>query len=404
MMGIDRKLKENLLEKWNSGKVLIVIGPRQVGKTTLIRLLCEAEGNYLFINGDDSEDRLLLEDAGENKLRMIIGNYKTIFFDEAQRIKNIGMVLKIIHDQIKEVRLVVSGSSALEIASETHIKNEFSSFEMKKWVPDNQNLNTFSEEINEPLTGRKWEFNLFPFTWMELQNHFGYLQNKKNLQRYMIYGMYPEVVTNPNEGESILKQIAGSYLYKDLLQYQGIRKPEVLDKLLLALALQLGSEVNYNELSRTIGIDRASVESYISLLEKAFVVFRLQPLSRNVRNEMNTSRKVYFYDNGIRNAVIGNFKSLEFRQDTGALWENFVIAERVKKLNYNQWHGRYYFWRTYQQQEIDWIEESDGAFSAFEFKWNSKKSTTKFPKTFLDNYVIDKTLVVTPENIEVFLV
>ena len=375
MLEINRKLKENLQQKWNSGKVLIVIGPRQVGKTTLIRLLCETEGNYLFINGDDAQDRLLLEDAGESKLRMIIGNYKTAFFDEAQRIKNIGLVRKIIHDQIKEVRLVVSGSSALEISS----------------------------EINEPLTGRKWEFNLFPFTWMELQNHFGYLQNKKNLERYMIYGMYPEVITQANESENILKQIAGSYLYKDLLQYQGIRKPEVLDKLLLALALQIGSEVNYNELSRTIGIDRASVESYISLLEKAFVVFRLEPLSRNVRNEINTTRKVYFYDNGIRNAIIGNFKSLEFRQDVGSLWENFIIAERVKKLNYNKWHGRYYFWRTYQQQEIDWIEEIDGKFSAFEFKWNSKRSNKKFPKTFLDNYDIDKMLVVTPENIEDFL-
>ena len=376
MIDINRKLKENLQEKWNSAKVLIVIGPRQVGKTTLIRSLCEAEGNYLFINGDDSEDRLLLENAGENKLRTLIGNYSTVFFDEAQRIKNIGVVLKIIHDQIKEVRLLVSGSSALEIAS----------------------------EINEPLTGRKWEFNLFPLTWMELHNHFGFLQNKKNLQRYMIYGMYPEVITHPNESESILKQIAGSYLYKDLLQYQGIRKPEVLDKLLLALALQLGSEVNYNELSRTIGIDRASAENYIGLLEKAFVVFRLQPLSRNVRNELNTSRKIYFYDNGIRNAIIGNFKSLEFRQDTGALWENFVIAERVKKLNYEHWHGRYYFWRTYQQQEIDWIEEVDGGFSAFEFKWNGKKSNKKFPKTFLDNYVVNTTLIVTPDNVEEFLV
>lgn len=375
MLDIKRKLKENLQEKWNSGKVLIVIGPRQVGKTTLIRLLCEAEGNYLFINGDDSEDRLLLENAGENKLRTLIGNYTTVFFDEAQRIKNIGLILKIIHDQIKEVRLVVSGSSALEIAS----------------------------EINEPLTGRKWEFNLFPMTWLELQNHFGFLQNKKNLQRYMIYGMYPEVITHPNESEAILKHIAGSYLYKDLLRYQGIRKPEVLDKLLLALALQLGSEVNYNELSRTIGIDRASVENYIALLEKTFVVFRLQPLSRNVRNELNTSRKIYFYDNGIRNAIIGNFKSLEFRPDTGALWENFVIAERVKKLNHEQWHGRYYFWRTYQQQEIDWIEEIDGAFSAFEFKWNSKKTNKKFPKTFLDNYVVNTTLVVTPENVEELL-
>lgn len=375
MLQIDRKLKDNLLDKWNSGKVLIVIGPRQVGKTTLLKSLCEAEGNYLFINGDDPEDRILLENAGENKLRSLIGNHKTVFFDEAQRIKNIGIILKIIHDQIKEVRLVVSGSSALEI----------------------------SNELNEPLTGRKWEFNLFPFTYGELQHHFGYVNNVKNLSRYMIYGMYPEVITNYENAEGTLKQISGSYLYQDLLQYQGIRKPEILDKLLLALALQLGSEVNYNELSQTVGADRATIEQYISLLEKAFVVFRLNPLSRNVRNEINTSRKIYFYDNGIRNAIAGNFKSLEFRQDTGALWENFMISERLKLLNYQQWHGRFYFWRTYQQQEIDWIEEIDGSFSAYEFKWNPKKSAKNFPKTFINNYPISKTLVVTPEQIDDFL-
>lgn len=375
MNGLERDLKKNLLEKWNSGKVLIVIGPRQVGKTTLIRSLCEAEGNYLFVNGDDSEDRLLLENAGENKLRNIIGNHKTVFFDEAQRISNIGLVLKIIHNQIKDVRLVVSGSSALEIAN----------------------------EINEPLTGRKWEFNLFPFTWSELKKHFGYLQNAKNIPQYLIYGTYPEVITQPNDAENILKQISGSYLYKDLLQYQGIRKPEVLDKLLLALALQMGSEVNYNELSKTIGIDRATAEQYISLLEKAYVVFRVPPLSRNVRNEINTSRKIYFYDNGIRNAVIGNFKSLEFRQDVGELWENFMISERVKLLNYKGWYGRTYFWRTYQQQEIDWIEEIDGEFSAFEFKWNDKKANKKFPKTFLDNYAPKRTTVVIPGNCDEFL-
>ncbi|HSQ46379.1 MAG TPA: ATP-binding protein, partial [Lutibacter sp.] len=369
MPQIDRKLRDNLLAQWNSGKVLIVIGPRQVGKTTLLKSLCEAEGNYLFINGDDPEDRILLENAGENKLRNIIGNHKTVFFDEAQRIKNIGIILKIIHDQIKEVRLVVSGSSALEI----------------------------SNELNEPLTGRKWEFNLFPFTYSELQHHYGYANNAKNLSRYMIYGMYPEVITNYENAEGTLKQISGSYLYQDLLQYQGIRKPEILDKLLLALALQLGSEVNYNELSQTVGADRATIEQYISLLEKAFVVFRLNPLSRNVRNEINTSRKIYFYDNGIRNAIAGNFKSLEFRQDTGALWENFMISERLKLLNYHQWHGRFYFWRTYQQQEIDWIEEIDGSFSAYEFKWNPKKSAKIFPKTFINNYPISKTLVVTPE-------
>lgn len=205
------------------------------------------------------------------------------------------------------------------------------------------------------------------------------------------------------EAENTLKQIAGSYLYKDFLQYQGIRKPEVLDKLLLALALQLGSQVNYNEIALNVGVNRATVEQYISLLEKAFVVFRLAPLARNVRNEINTSRKIYFYDNGIRNTIIGNFKSVEFRQDVGALWENFMISERVKKLNYDKWHGRTYFWRTYQQQEIDWIEEIDGQFSAIEFKWNDKQKNKKFPSTFTDNYPIKKKLVVSPSNCDEFL-
>ena len=375
MIDLERDLKINLLDKWNSGKVLIVIGPRQVGKTTLIRSLCEKEGNFLFINGDDGQDRLLFENAGEVKLRSIIGKFTTVFVDEAQRIPNIGITLKIIHDQIKTVRLIVSGSSALDI----------------------------SNNRNESLTGRKWEYQLFPFSWNELKNHFGYFTAIKNLPNYLIYGSYPEVITRPNDAENILKQIAGSYLYKDLLQYQGIRKPEVLDKLLLALALQIGSEVNYNELSRTVGIDRATVEQYISLLEKAYIIFRIKPLSRNSRNEINTSRKIYFYDNGIRNAIIGNFNLLDFRQDVGALWENFIISERIKVMNYNNLHGRSYFWRTYQQQEIDWIEERDGAFSAFEFKWNDKKKNVKFPKTFLDLYEVKETLVVTPNNIDDFL-
>lgn len=374
-MEISRDITTIWMEKWNAGKVLILIGPRQVGKTTLLKNLCDNEGNYLFINGDNSEDRLLFDNAGESKLRQIIGKKQTIFFDEAQRITNIGLILKIIHDQIQHVRVLVSGSSALDIA----------------------NL------INEPLTGRKWEYNLFSLSWNELKNHFGYLQNKKNIPNYLIYGTYPEVITNPNDAERILNQIAGSYLYKDLLAYQGIRKPEVLDKLLLALALQLGSEVNYNELSRTVGVDRSTVEQYIGLLEKAFVIFRVNPLARNIRTEINTSRKIYFYDNGIRNAIVSNFKSLVFRQDVGALWENYALSERVKWQNYNKWYGRTYFWRTYQQQEIDWIEERDGAFSAFEFKWNIKKNKTKFPITFLNNYPIDKTIVVTPENIDEFL-
>lgn len=371
---INRDLRSQIIEKWNSEKVLVVIGPRQVGKTTLVRSLCENEGNYLFINGDDAEDRVLLENVGKTKLEQIIGKYKTVFIDEAQRIKDIGLILKIIHDQIKGVRLIASGSSAFDL----------------------------SNEVNEPLTGRKWEFTMFPLSWNELNRHFGYFQHFKNLEQYLIYGLYPEVVVNINK-EEILIQLSGSYLYKDLLQYKSIRKSDVLDKLLLALALQVGSEVNYNELAQTVGADRATIEQYITLLEKVFVVFRLNPLARNVRNEINTSRKIYFYDNGIRNAIIRNFKPLALRQDVGAMWENYLISERIKFLSTNKVNCRYYFWRTYQQQEIDWIEEKDGLFYAFEFKWNPKKTTKKFPKTFTTNYKIEKTMVVTPENCHEFL-
>lgn len=371
---INRDLQSQLLEKWNSRKVLVVVGPRQVGKTTLIRSLCENEGNYLFINGDDAEDRVLLENVGKTKLEQLIGTNKTVFIDEAQRIKDIGLILKIIHDQIKGVRLIASGSSAFDLAN----------------------------EVNEPLTGRKWEFTMFPLSWNELNQHFGYFQHLKNLEQYLIYGLYPEVVVNTNK-EEILIQLSGSYLYKDLLQYKNIRKSDVLDKLLLALALQVGSEVNYSELSQTVGVDRATVEQYITLLEKVFVIFRLNPLARNVRNEINTSRKIYFYDNGIRNAIIRNFKPLTLRQDVGAMWENYLISERIKLLSTNKINCRYYFWRTYQQQEIDWVEEKDGAFYAYEFKWNPKKTKKKFPVTFTTNYNIEKTMVVTPENCHDFL-
>lgn len=374
-MNIERQLKNHLLSKWDTGKILLVTGPRQVGKTTLIHSLCKGKGTYLFLNGDDPEDRVLLADAGEKKLRQIIGNHSILFIDEAQRIKNIGILLKIIHDRIGNITVVASGSSVIDL----------------------------NEEINEPLTGRKWEFNLFPLSWEELNHHFGYVDNHKNLSQYMIYGMYPEVITHPNKKEEVLKELTQSYLYKDLLQHKGIRKPELLDKILLALALQIGSEVNYNELANLVRADRATIEEYVSLLEKTYVIFRLFPLSRNVRNEINTSRKIYFFDNGIRNAIIGDFKPIEFRQDVGALWENFMISERIKKLQYSGWSGRHYFWRTYQQQEIDWVEESELKFRVFEFKWNPKKGKSKFSKTFLSNYPIASTSVITPGNLDEFL-
>lgn len=373
-MTIDRLLKKTLEAKWNSGKIIIVTGPRQVGKTTLIRQLCEEEGNYLFINGDDSEDKLLLENAGENKLRNIIGGKKTVFVDEAQRIPNIGLLLKIIHDQIKDVRVIVSGSSALDLASAT----------------------------NESLTGRKLEYNLLPLSWTEMKNYFGFAQHFKNISNYLVFGSYPEIINDYENRIENLKELTNSYLYRDILQLSSIRKPETLDKLLIALALQLGNEVNYNELAQTVGIDRGTIEQYISLLEKTFIVFRLQPLARNVRNEINTSRKIYFYDNGIRNAIIRDFKPLELRQDVGALWENFLIVERMKSNIYNAKNVRSYFWRTYQQQEIDYIEEANGFFNAYEFKWNDKKQG-RFSKTFLENYTVEKSHTITPKNCDGFL-
>ncbi|HRP59004.1 MAG TPA: ATP-binding protein [Vicingus sp.] len=370
MIKIDRILQPELEKKWNDRKILVVVGPRQVGKTTLLQALCiKNDSNYLFVNGDDSATREILNNISESNLKHFVGASKTIFIDEAQRITNIGLTAKIIYDRFNDVKLLLSGSSALEIAN----------------------------TINEPLTGRKWEYNLYPISWEEYVNFKGYLNARLDLNTRLIYGMYPEVVTNPTNSQQLLSSIAGSYLYKDLLQYQGIRKPEILEKILIALALQLGSEVNYNELANTLRIDRATVEQYINLLEKTYVIFKLNPFSRNLRNELSSGRKIYFYDNGIRNALIGDFKPVELRQDIGQLWENFCVSERIKQHSYKQWYGKHYFWRTYQQQEIDLIEEIDGKISTYEFKWNVNKKGG-IPKTFANNYEVENELIVTPEN------
>jgi len=276
-------------------------------------------------------------------------------------------------DNLKHVQLLVSGSSSLELAN----------------------------EINEPLTGRKWEYMLYPLSWQEIIEKDGFLGAHQQLEQRLIFGMYPEIVINPGREKEILFQLSGSYLYKDLLSYQGIRKPDVLDKLLKALALQIGSEVSFNELAQLIEIDKKTVMQYIDLLEKAYVVFRLQPLSRNLRNEINTSRKVYFYDTGIRNALIANFQPLELRTDRGALWENFLIAERMKFLHYNQHWANRYFWRTHSKQEIDYIEERDGVLHAFEFKWKTIKNL-RFPKTFLLSYPENRTTQIHSGNFHDF--
>ena len=362
---IKRDLYKTLNSKFNKGKAIVLLGPRQVGKTTLIKK-CLAGKDFLFLNGDDPEIRDLLENAGVSKLKAIIGKNTTVFIDEAQRIKDIGLIAKMITDQLSKVQLILSGSSALEISHSTQ----------------------------ESLTGRKFEYHLFPISWEEFENHVGYIEASAQLEERLIFGMYPDILNHRSEARDVLKQLTSSYLYKDVLSLTGIKKPDLLDKLLKALALQLGSEVSYNELSNMLQIDKATVSKYIDLLEKAFIVFRLNSFSRNQRNEIKNNRKIYFYDNGIRNMIINNLNPLDLRTDKGALWENFLIAERIKLQQYNQIYTNNYFWRTVQRQEIDFVEDSNGKLTAFEFKWK-RKGSAKIPSAFLREYdaigqVIDK--------------
>lgn len=370
---IKRLLYSTIKSRLFKGKALLLFGPRQTGKSILIENVLEGE-NHLYLNGDDADVREVLSNTTSVKLKLIIGNYKIVFIDEAQRINNIGLTLKLFTDQIKDVQVIATGSSAFELSS----------------------------QVNEPLTGRKYEFMLYPLCFAELVQYHGLIQEKRLLEQRLIYGYYPEIVTKTEEQEELLKLLAGSYLYKDLLMLEQVKKPLIFEKLLKALALQVGHEANYKELGEMIGSDSKTVDKYIDLLEKAFVVFRLPALNRNMRNEIKKGKKVYFYDCGIRNAIINNFKPLSSRTDVGALWENFIIAERMKYLKYNQIDVAQYFWRTTQQQEIDLIEEGENQFAIYEFKWN-KKDMVRFPQTFTDNYTVSTTNVVTLDNLEEFL-
>ena len=371
---IVRQLEHIIKEKIGTRKVIIVLGPRQTGKTTLIKKIVSEFEEHYFLNCDNPVTKILLSDANTEQLRRIAGNHKVVFIDEAQRVKNIGLTLKLITDEMPEIQLFVTGSSSFELAN----------------------------EVNEPLTGRKWEYMLYPVSWKELVDYSGYIEAQMQLENRLIFGMYPEVITNSGNEPEILMQLAESTLYKDLLHYQGIRKPEILAKILQALAFQVSAEVSFNELSNLIQVDKNTISNYIDLLEKAFIIFRLTPLKRNLRNEINTGRKIYFYDNGIRNSLIANHNPLALRNDTGALWENFLVCERRKFLHYNRIWANTYFWRTHAQQEIDYLEERNGKIYAYEFKWNPKK-TAKPPKTFLAHYPDAEFQTITPQNMHDFL-
>lgn len=368
---IERLLFQKLDKKLFQGKALIITGPRQVGKTTLLSWLEERlKHKTLLLDGDEPDTRNKLTNTTSTKLKRLIGDNKVIMIDEAQRIKNIGLTLKLITDKIMNVQLIATGSSSFEL----------------------------SNEINEPLTGRKIEYMMFPLSEQELVAHNGETEEARLLETRLLYGMYPDVINQPGNEKEVLKNLTNSYLYKDIFSFQDVRKPEVIQKLLEALALQVGSEVSYNELAQLTGTDPVTVERYITLLEQTFVVFRLRSFSRNLRSELKKSRKIYFYDNGIRNAIIANFSPLELRPDKGCLWENYLISERMKYTHYNDIYCNSYFWRTKQQQEIDYIEDKNGKLSAWEFKWKPKNKRTNPPLTFANAYKNSEFTIISPEN------
>ncbi|WNJ16433.1 ATP-binding protein [Pontibacter sp. G13] len=351
-----RTIESEIQHRISKGKAIILTGPRQVGKTTLLKKILR-DSPYLFLNGDDPAIRRQLTGISTTQLARLIGNHRYVFIDEAQRIPEIGITMKLITDQFQEVQLFASGSSSFDIA----------------------------HQINEPLTGRKWEFQLFPISWEEYEHSIGYLRAIQTLEERLIFGSYPDVLNHTGNEREILTTLADSYLYRDILSLSSIKRPDALEKLVRALAFQVGNKISYNELSQLAGIDVKTVIRYVDILCDGFVIFRLGGFSRNLRNELKTSQKIYFFDNGIRNTLIGNFAPLINRQDIGALWENFLMAERFKYHQYHRTFTNMYFWRTKQGQEVDLVEERDGQISGYEFKWSPKR-TTKFPKSFRETY------------------
>lgn len=375
---LHRTLFKTLLDNCFKQKVIILIGARQVGKTTLLKELTSViNKKCVWLNADEAD---ILEGFNSAKtstqlLNLVGQNTEFVVIDEAQQIPDIGMKLKLLNDTKPDLQIIATGSSAFELQNETC----------------------------EPLTGRKRTFYLFPISYQELVHNGSAVQARRLIETRMIYGSYPEVINNPSEEKQILLEVAHSYLYKDILKLDGIRKSSHIEKLLQALAFQIGSEVNYHELSKTIGnIDTATVEKYIGLLEKAQVIFKLPAFSRNLRNELKKGKKYFFYDNGIRNVLLNNFSNLEFRMDKGALWENYLISERLKNNHYTRTTPHCYFWRTHDQAEIDYLEESDGQISAFEFKWASHKKV-RFPKSFLAAYPNHTTKFINRSNFEAFV-
>lgn len=372
---IQRSIQPIIKRYSDNKKIIIISGARQVGKTTLTEILISMhKESAIRFNGDEPDVRELLHEINSVQIRNYIGKYNIVFIDEAQKIPNIGNTLKLIHDNLDHIQVYVTGSSSFELAS----------------------------TVQEALTGRKLEFSLFPISFSELVSHTNLLEEKRMLEHRLLYGSYPEIVNNIGQEKRLLKTLVLSYLFKDIFTFERVKKPDIITKLTKSLALQVGSEVSYSELSRILGIDKKTVEIYIDILEKAFIVFKLPSLSRNVRNEIKKGKKIYFWDNGVRNAIIGNFMPMINRNDIGQLWENYLVSERLKKNIYNDADYTSYFWRTTQQQEVDYIEDTLEGLLCYEFKWN-KKAKPRLSQTISKAYDIKKFEIIHPGNYEGFL-
>jgi uncharacterized protein len=372
---INRILFDLISNRLFSGKTILLLGPRQVGKTTLMRKIQQANADKtLWLNADNPDDRELLNNINTSRAASLFPAQSLVIVDEAQRLENSGLTLKIIHDNCPGIQLVATGSSAFEL----------------------------TDKIKESLTGRKWSFKLFPLSFEELANYTSKIELIRNMETRLVYGSYPEVINRAGNEREVLNELVSDYLYKDIFRLKEVRKPDLLEKLVKALAFQIGNQVSNRELANMLQADKETVERYIYLLEEAYIIFRLSSYSKNLRNELKRSKKIYFIDNGIRNAIINQFNPVSLRNDTGALWENLMISERIKNNEYKRTFRNMYFWRTTKQQEIDYLEETDGKLQAFEFKWQSVKNV-KIPSVFLKAYPNAEFSVVTKDNFEEFI-
>ncbi len=369
---VNRAILEPIITKLaGNNKIVIIYGARQIGKTTLAnQIIARLNLKTLKINADEKKYHSILSSRDFAKMRSLVSGYELLFIDEAQRIENIGINLKILTDNLPELKIIVTRSSSFELAN----------------------------KIKEPLTGRTWTYNLYPLSFLELSEKYNKFELKERLDDFLIYGGYPEVFTLENfkDKKKLLEEIAASYLYKDILELESIKKSEKIYKLLQLIAFQIGNEVSTNELAVNLEMGNETVRRYLDLLEKSFVIFRLPALSKNPRKEIAKKDKIYFYDLGVRNVLIDNFNALSDRNDCGALFENFLVAERMKKIKYKEISAGSYFWRAYTGGEIDYVESAAGKFSAYEFKY--KKDNAKRPKKFFESYDASEFKVINREN------